>query len=113
MDAWLELLSPEELAALDSAVAVVQAECDYCARGVPALLEKMAVELLHTGQLLDACRNLPSDEPGRAGRIDTMARKKESLSFWDPMYHPRSRRVCSGCQAETRRCVSLWKVARA
>ena len=113
MDAWLELLSPEELAALDSAVAVVQAECDYCARAVPALLEKMAVELLHTGQLLDACRNLPSDEPGRAGRIDTMARKKESLSFWDPMYHPRSRRVCSGCQAETRRCVSLWKVARA
>ncbi len=112
MDAWLELLSPAELAALDSAVAVVQAECEYCARGVPALLEKMAVELIHTGQLLDACRKLPSDEHGRAWRIETMARKKESLGFWDPLYHPRSQKVCSGCQAETRRCVRLWQVAR-
>ena len=113
MDAMFDLLTPEELAALDSAVAVVQAACEYCARGIPALLEKMAVELLHTGQLLDACRNLPSDEPGRAWRIETMARKKESLGFWDPMYHPRSRKVCSGCQAATRRCASLWKVVRA
>ena len=112
MDAMFDLLSPAELAALDSAVAVVQADCDYCARGIPALLEKMAVELLHTGQLLTACQGLPSDEPGRASRIETMARKKESLRYWDPMYHPRSRKVCSGCQAETRRCVRLWQVAR-
>ena len=111
MDAIFELLTPEELAALDSAVAVVQAECEYCARGIPDLLEKMAVELLHTGQLLAACRGLPSDDPSRASRVETMARKKEGLRFWDPMYHPRSRKVCRGCQAATRRCISLWQVA--
>ena len=51
MDAAFELLTPEELAALDAAVAVIQAECEYCARGVPGLLKRMAVDMLHTGQL--------------------------------------------------------------
>ena len=112
MDAIFELLTPEELAALDSAVAVVQAECEYCARGIPELLEKMAVEMLHTGQLLAACRGLPSDNTTRASKIEVMARKQEGLRYWEPLFHPRSRKVCSGCQAATRRCVGLWQVAR-
>ena len=112
MDAIFELLTPEELAALDSAVAVVQAECEYCARGIPELLEKMAVEMLHTGQLLAACRGLPSANTTRASKIEVMARKQEGLLYWEPLFHPRSRKVCSGCQAATRRCVSIWQVAR-
>ena len=112
MDAAFELLTPEELAALDAAVAVIQAECEYCARGVPGLLERMAVDMLHTGQLLAACRGLPSANTTRASKIELMTRKHEGLLYWEPLFHPRSRKICRACQLATRRCVSIWQVAR-
>ena len=112
MDAAFELLTPEELAALDAAVAVIQAECEYCTRGVPGLLEKMAVEMLHTGQLLAACRGLPTANTTRASKIELMTRKHEGLLYWAPLFHPRSRKICRACQLATRRCVSIWQVAR-
>ena len=88
------MLTPEELAALDAAIAVVQAECEYCTRGVPGLLEKMAVEMLHTGQLLAACRGLPTANTTRASKIELMTRKHEGLLYWEPLFHPRSRKIC-------------------
>ncbi len=112
MDEAFAMLTPEELAALDAAVAVIQEECEYCAHGVPGLLERMAVEMLHTGQLLAACRGLSTANTTRATKIDVMTRKRDGLLHWAPLFHPRSRKICRACQLATRRCTSIWQVAQ-
>ena len=57
MDEAFELLTPEELAALDAAVAVIQAECEYCTRGVPGLLEKMETRISVTCKTVDSAKD--------------------------------------------------------
>ena len=112
MDEDFDSLTPDQLSALDAAVAVIQGECSYCVQGVPELLERRALELLHTTQILVACRALPLSDSNRVNHLATMSRKHAELLEWDDMYHPRSRRICGACQLATRRCISLWREAR-
>ena len=112
MDDAFNQLTPEQVAALDAAVAVIQGDCLYCTLEVTSLLETIAVDMLQAGQLLSACRDLPMDNTTRATKVEMMARKHEDLLQWESLFHPRSRSICRMCQIATRRCVSIWRVAR-
>ena len=105
-------LSEEELRAVDAAVAVIQADCSYCTQNVTVLLKAIATDLLHTGQVLSSCRDLPSDNSTKERRVELLTRKKEALMHWEDLFHERSRSICRVCQEATRRCIGVWQYAK-
>ena len=76
MDDAIGQLTAEQLAAVDAAVTVIQADCTYCMKDVTSLLQTIAVDLLHTGQVLSQCRSLPEDNTTKARRVELMTRKR-------------------------------------
>ena len=112
MDDAFNQLTPEQLAAVDAAVAVIQGDCSYCVRDVTSLLQTIAVDLLHTGQILSQCRELPEDNTTKARRVELMSQKREALLRWEDLFHERSRSICRLCQVATRRCVGIWQAAK-
>ena len=91
-------LSEEELRAVDAAVAVIQADCSYCIQDMTTLLRTIAIDLLHTGQVLSRCRGLPEDDSTKERRVELMTNGPEA--------------ICRLCQEATRRCVGVWQYAK-
>ena len=112
VDDTLGQLTEEELRAVDAAVALLQADCSYCVKDVTTLLQTIAVDLLHAGQVLSHCRGLPEDNSTKARHVELMTRKREALLTWEGLFHERSRSICRLCQEATRRCVSVWQHAK-
>ena len=112
MDDAFNQLTPEQLAAVDAAVAVIQGDCSYCVRDVTTLLQTIAVDLLHTGQVLLRCRDLPADNTTKAQQVELMCQKREDLLRWEALFHERSRSICRLCQVATRRCMGIWQAAK-
>ena len=109
IDGAIGQLTAAELRAVDEAVAVIQAECSYCISAVTPLLRSLAMDLLITGQVLSRCRGLPEEDSTKEGCISVMTRKQQETLA---MFHERSRSICRLCQAATRRCVEVWRMAK-